>query len=391
MITYEQALAIIKQNIFLLEAERVDFKESLNRVLREDVFSDIDMPPFNKSAMDGYACRREDLKNELEVIEIIPAGYLPRNKIEKNQCAKIMTGAMIPEGADCVIIVEDVQVLPDNKIRFTQQTTSNNLSRKGEDVVVGQKLISTGIRITPKEIASLALCGCVNPLVSKKPKVGIITTGGEIVEPNIIPEQSQIRNTNSYQLLSQSFQFGCDTTYYGITPDVEESIASMIAKSKDENDLTIVTGGVSMGDFDLVPAVLKKTGYELLFEKVAIQPGKPTVFGRDGNKFVFGMPGNPVSSFFIFEIFVKEFLAGLMGLQNYFKIYKIHLAKDIKRKRNSRLAWIPIKINHDGKAEPIEYHGSAHISSLASADGITSIPIGENEIKEGSIIDVRPI
>ena len=391
MITYEQALEIIKQNKFLLEAERVDFKESLNRVLRQDVFSDIDMPPFNKSAMDGYACRKEDLENELEVIEIIPAGYSPQKKVGKNQCAKIMTGAIIPEGADCVIIVEDVLVLPDDKIKFTQQTTSNNLSRKGEDVVAGQKLISAGIRITSKEIASLALCGCVNPLVSKKPKVGIVTTGGEIVEPYVTPKISQIRNTNSYQLLSQSFRFGCNTTYYGITPDVEGSIASMIAKSKNENDLTIVTGGVSMGDFDFVPAVLKKNGYKLLFEKVAIQPGKPTVFGRDENKFVFGMPGNPVSSFFVFEIFVKEFLAGSMGLQNHLKIFKLPLAKDIMRKKNSRMAWIPIKISPEGKAEPIEYHGSAHISSLVSADGITSIPIGKSEIKEGSIIDVRPI
>jgi len=391
MIKFEKAIEIIRANQFLLGSEKVDLKESINRVLREDVISDIDMPPFNKSAMDGYACRREDIANDLEVVEIIQAGYQPQKKIGKNQCAKIMTGAMMPVGSDCVIIIEEVELLSESKIKFTREKTSNNICLLGEDVVVGQKLLSAGMRITAKEIASLALCGQVNPLVSKKPKIGIIATGDEIVEPYITPKKSQIRNTNSYQLLAQCFQFGCDPTYYGIALDTEAAIGETIMKAKEENDLIVITGGVSMGDFDLVPSVLIKNGFNILFDQVAIQPGKPTVFGRSGNKFVFGMPGNPVSSFICFEIFVKEFLAGLMGLKDHLKVFKMQLAKDIKRKRNSRLAWIPVKINSEGKTESVEYHGSAHINALAFADGITSIPIGINEIKEGSIIDVRQI
>ena len=146
-----------------------------------------------------------------------------------------------------------------------------------------------------------------------------------------------------------------------------------------------------MGDYDLVPPVLINNGFEILFDKVAIQPGKPTVFGRSGNKFVFGMPGNPVSSFICFEIFVKEFLSGLMGLKDHTRTFKMKLAKEIKRKKTERLAWIPVKINSEGEAESVEYHGSAHINALASADGITPIPIGVNLIKEGSIVDVRQI
>jgi molybdopterin molybdotransferase len=390
MITFNKALEVINQNKFLLDTERVDLVESYNRVIREDVFSDINMPPFDKSAMDGYACRREDIHNELEVIEIIPAGYSPQKKIGKNQCSKIMTGAVMPQGADCIIIVEEVDIISENKIRFKQQTTSDNLCRKGEDVVAGEKLIPSGSRITAKEIASLALCGKVNPLVSKKPKIGIITTGDEIVEPYLTPKHSQIRNTNAYQLLFQSRQFGCDIVYYGIAADTEQSISEMIFKSKD-NDLTIITGGVSMGDYDLVPSALLKCGFEILFDQVAIQPGKPTVFGRQQNKFVFGMPGNPVSSFICFELFVKEFLAIAMGLNEYVKVFKMQLAKEINRKRNNRLAWVPVKINSDNKVEPVEYHGSAHISSLSVADGITSIPIGINIIEKGSIVDVRQI
>ena len=391
MITYEKAIEIIKANLRLLGTEKVDMMDSLNRVLREDVHSDMNMPPFDKSAMDGYACRREDIANELEVIETIQAGYKPKMKICKNQCAKIMTGAMIPEGADCVIIVEDAQEISPNKISSKKEKTSANICYKAEDVIIGQKLLEAGIRITEKEIASLALTGCVMPLVSIKPKVGIITTGDEIIEPANIPVESQIRNTNAYQLIAQSKKFGCDVTYYGIVKDNEEETTRAIFNAKDENDLVLITGGVSMGEFDLVPAILKKIGFNLLFEKVAVQPGKPTVLGKCENTFVFGMPGNPVSSFIVFEFFVKEFLAGLMGVKNYYKTLSLEMSFDFKRKRNERLARIPIKINAEGKIESVEYDGSAHISSLAFADGIISVPIGVSEIKKGSVISVRQI
>ncbi|MDP2038905.1 MAG: molybdopterin molybdotransferase MoeA [Ignavibacteria bacterium] len=391
MITYEQALKIVKANSHLLGTEKVEMMKSINRVLREDVLSDMNMPPFDKSAMDGYACRREDIANELEVVETIQAGYQPEFEISKNQCAKIMTGAMIPKGADCVIIVEEVDEFSGNRIKYRKEKTADNICYKAEDVVVGQKLISAGTRITEKEIASLALTGCVEPLVSIKPKIGIITTGDEIVEPANIPQQSQIRNTNAYQLIAQCEGFGCDVNYYGIVKDTEEEISAGIIKAKQECDLILLTGGVSMGEFDLVPAVLKKTGFELLFEKVAVQPGKPTVFGKCKNTFVFGMPGNPVSSFIVFEFFAKEFLAGLMGLKNYSKTLSLEMAFDFKRKRNERLARIPVRINTEGKLEAIEYHGSAHISALAFADGIISVPIGVSEIKKGTVVDVRQI
>jgi len=389
VIKFEKAIQIIKENIILLGTEEINIKESLNRVLRQDVISDLDMPPFNKSAMDGYACRNKDIGNELEVIETIPAGESPKNVIGENQCAKIMTGAMIPEGADCVIIVEEVEEIDENKIKFKKEKTSRNICDLGEDVVKGQKLVSSGIRITPKVIGTMALSGCVKPIVSLKPKIGIIATGNEIVEPENVPGKSQIRNSNADQLLAQCNEFGCEPNYYGIVVDTKEAIASAVKKAKAENDLVILTGGVSMGEFDLVPGILKESGFELFFEKVAIQPGKPTVFGRDGNKFVFGLPGNPVSSFIIFEIIVKELLAGMMGLDNHFKVIRAELNKDIKRKRNVRHAWIPVVFTEEGKVEHVEYHGSAHITSLADAEGLISIPVGDFETKKGTVVNVR--
>lgn len=391
MITYEKAIEIVQSNIIQLGTERVELPKSLNRVLREDIFSDMNMPPFNKSAMDGFACRKEDIGNELEIIESIQAGYKPKKIVGKNQCSKIMTGAQIPEGADCVIIFEDVEFISENKIKFLKEKTSNNICYKGEDVIVGQKLLSSGIRITEKVISSIAMVGNWQPLVSIKPKVGIISTGDEIVEPFAKPNESQIRNTNAYQLLFQVEKFGCIPNYYGIVKDKEEEILSALKKAKEENDLIILTGGVSMGEFDLIPESLKKVGFNLLFEKVQQQPGKPTVFGKDESKFVFGMPGNPVSSFIVFEFFAKQLLAGMMGLKTFYKELNLELGQSYKRKRSERLGRIPVQINDDGKVIPVEYHGSAHINSLVDADGIISIPIGVVELKEGTKVNVRPI
>lgn len=391
MITYEKAIEIVQSNIIQLGTERVELPKSLNRVLREDIFSDMNMPPFNKSAMDGFACRKEDIGNELEIIESIQAGYKPKKIVGKNQCSKIMTGAQIPEGADCVIIFEDVEYISENKIKFLKEKTSNNICYKGEDVIVGQKLLSSGIRITEKVISSIAMVGNWQPLVSIKPKVGIISTGDEIVEPFAKPNESQIRNTNAYQLLFQVEKFGCIPNYYGIVKDKQEEILSALKKAKEENDLIILTGGVSMGEFDLIPESLKKVGFNLLFEKVQQQPGKPTVFGKDESKFVFGMPGNPVSSFIVFEFFAKQLLAGMMGLKTFYKELNLELGQSYKRKRSERLGRIPVQINDDGKVIPVEYHGSAHINSLVDADGIISIPIGVVELKEGTKVNVRPI
>ena len=365
--------------------------ESLNRVLREDVVSDMDMPPFDKSAVDGYACRKEDIKRALTVIETIPAGVPAHRTIGRDQCAKIMTGAVMPEGADCVLLREDVEVEENQKVRFKPESTAVNICYKGEDVVAGQKLVSSATRISPSHVAALALAGYAHPLVTVQPKVGIIATGDEIVEPSERPGQSKIRNSNSYQLIAHCEQFGCRTKYYGIVKDTNESILTAIQKAKVDNDVLLLTGGVSAGDLDLVPTLLEESGYEILFRGVGIQPGRPTIFGKSGQKYVFGIPGSPVASFIVFEVLVKELLAGLMGLASFARTSRCSLAHDVKRQKTNRIGWRPVTITPDGQAHPVEYHGTAHISSYALADGIISLPIGVAQFNAGSIVDVRLI
>ncbi len=391
MISFEEAIDIVRANAVLLPSEDVPLAESLNRVLREHVVSDIDMPPFDKAAVDGYACRNEDTGRELAVIGTISAGSPAALNVGKNQCVKIMTGAVMPKGADCVLMVEEVERATEKTVRFKGGRAIPNICYKGEDVIAGDRLVEAGQRLTPKEIASLAVAGYASPAVSARPRVGIIATGDEIVEPGVVPQPSQIRNSNSYQLLAHAKQFGCDVTYYGIARDSNEAIGRLIERARSENDLLLLTGGVSAGELDLVPALLEQNGFRILFHGISIQPGRPTVFGRRENKFVFGIPGNPVAAFIVFETIAKELLATMMGLTGHGRTTTCRLGKTIRRQKTRRLGWRPVKVSADGTALPVEYHGTAHITAYSLADGILPIPVGIAEVPEGSQVEVRLI
>jgi len=404
MIKFEEAYNIVKSVNVQLETLTVDLNDALGYVLAEDIRSDMNMPPFNKSAMDGYACREIDLANELEVIEIIPAGKTPEKTIGENQCAKIMTGAMIPPGADCVIIVEDTEEVGESKIRYTKPVPEINVCQVeienkpnvnicyiGEDIKTGDVVLEKGTLIKAQHIAIMASVGYTKVLVHRKPKVAVIPTGDEIVEPHIKPDVSQIRNSNGAQLVAQLKAMGIQANYYGIARDVEDATMNLIKKAFAENDVILLTGGVSMGDFDLVPEILKTLEFELLFQSIAVQPGKPTVFGRNGNKFCFGLPGNPVSSFVQFELLTKPLLYGLMG-QDYKPLnLRLPMGKDYSRRKAKRMSWIPAVFTDDGTVVPVEYHGSAHIRGLGVAQAIFAVPIGVKELKKGDFVDVRQI
>jgi len=419
MLKYKDAFEIVMNSISgkPLGTEQVEIDRSLNRILAEDVVADRDVPAFNKSAMDGFACRRTDLDNELTIIETIPAGLLPKKTIGRNQCSKIMTGAVVPEGADCVIMVEDTEPTADNKIRFTPleiplsqnkqkakrsltgfigEHSTDNICFKGEDIKKGEVVLRAGAMISAQHIAVLASVGCTKPLVAMQPKVGIITTGDELVEPGKKPAPFQIRNSNGPQITAQVTAAGAKAKNYGIAADTEEALDDMVKKAMVENDVVIFSGGVSMGDYDLVPGILEKNNFKLLFEKVAVKPGRPTVFGireEGGEKpvFCFGLPGNPVSTFIIFELLVKPFLFKMMG-HNYKPVVSHRqLEKTITRNKTERDSWLPVVFTENNKVKNIEYHGSAHINALCEADGLMCIPAGVAEVKEGTTIAVRQI
>lgn len=391
MIPFEKAFEIVLDSAFSTGTETISFTDSLNRVLAGPVISDMNLPPFNKSSVDGFAIRKADITNDLEIIETIPAGKDPEKKTGRNQCSRIMTGAPVPEGADCVIMVEDTQILQSGKVRFTGSFTKENIAFMAEDVKNGDVVLEPGRIIRPQDIAVMASVGHTAVSVSRMPRAGVISSGSELVEPLEKPGRSQIRNTNSYQLMAQVARAGGYAKYYGIAKDDEGVTYSVVQKAISENDLVLLTGGVSMGDFDFVPSVLEKAGVKILFSRVAVQPGKPTVFGLYNKGIVFGLPGNPVSSYVIFEILVRPLICKMMNYKWKPLEIRLPMKEKFSRRFAERMALIPVIITEDNMASPVEFHGSAHISALPHSDGIVALPAGSKTIEKGEIVSVRQI
>ncbi len=391
MISIATAFDIVMNASFSTGKETVPFTESLNRILAAEVISDMEMPPFNKASVDGFACRKSDLGNELEIIETVSAGGWPEKPADKNLCTRIMTGAAVPESADCVIMVEDTETLPSGKIKFIGSSTKENIAFKGEDIKKGDVVLKAGSLITPSYIGVMATVGHTSVTVSRKPRAAIISSGDELVEPHEKPGRSQIRNCNAFQLMAQTERAGAEGKYYGIARDDEKETFDIIQKAISENDLVIISGGVSMGDFDFIPSVLERTGIRILFSRVAVQPGKPTTFGIHPGALVFGLPGNPVSSFMQFEILIRPLINKMMGYAWQPLIKTLPLKDDFLRNSADRMGLIPVIITDDELVSPVEYHGSAHISAISGAPGIIAIPPGQHKLEKGKMVSVRQI
>lgn len=389
MITPDEALKLILSSDITLEKEKIPIVEATDRILAEDILSKTDIPPFDNSAMDGYAINSVDDSLIFEVIETIPAGHVPVKKLQKGTCSKIMTGAMMPEGANKVIPVE-LALENDRFVRFNEGSIVSHVRHKGEDLKPGDRVIEAGSLIRPQEVANICKCGYSKVCVYKYPRVGVITTGTELIEPGDELQPGKIFNSNSYQLFSQITRLRAMCKCYGTVKDDKPLTIEMIGRALEENDILIISGGVSMGDFDYVPVALKELSVQLLFDKVAIKPGKPTVFGKKGNKYIFGLPGNPVSTFVIFEIFVKPFIYKMSG-HNYKPIlFKGVMNANYQRKKTERFEYIPVEF--DGQyVIPAKYHGSGHLIALSRTNALIKIYQGVSEIEKGTIVDVRLI
>jgi molybdopterin molybdotransferase len=391
MISFEEAFRIVMSSVFETGTETIPFSDARGRILDEDIASDMDMPQFNRSAVDGYACHRIDLSNDLEVVEVIAAGKEPVKNVGENQCSKIMTGAIVPEGCDIVFMVEEAEERRSGKIRFTGNDPKLNISFRGEDVRTGDVVLRKGKLIQPQDIAVMASVGHTKVRVKKRPIVGILSTGDELVGPYEIPGISQLRNSNSCQLVSQVTRAGGVGLDHGIAPDNETVTYEMIKDAINKSDIVIITGGVSMGDFDFVPSVLKRAGVKILFDQVNVQPGKPTTFGVHSKAVVFGLPGNPVSSFIQFEVLVRPLINRMM-CYNWMPIeHKLPMAVSYERKSSVRMGLVPVFIKENMEVMPVDFHGSAHLTALSCSDGIIALKPGMKSLEKGEIVSVRQI
>lgn len=389
------ALEKILSQAPLMKPEKVKVSQAVGRILSEPIFSPIDLPPFDKSAMDGFACVDGEESKTLEVIETIPAGHRPRKKIVPGTCSKIMTGGMIPEGAGRVVsreCVDELKTGTNSKtlIKIIIHEHWKNVCYQGEDLKAGKKILDAGTKIRQQEIALLSAIGCSTVSVSSLPRVGIISTGSELIKPGKKISPSQIYDSNGPQLANQVSSTPAHCIQYGVVRDDPEEIRRLFSKAFSECDLIIVSGGVSMGDYDFVPSVLKKVGADIVLEHIAIKPGRPAIFARKGHVGTFGLPGNPVSTFILFEIFVRPLICAMMGQTFSPRLIRAELKRTIKRNKTDRVEFFPVM--YDGQfAHPVTYNGPGHIDALCQTNSLLRIEQGCSEISEGTLVQIREI
>ena len=291
MIEMDDAIRIVMENTRTIDKTRVGLNDVLGRVLSEDVRSDIDMPPFDKALMDGYALQGADIASAssntpviLDVIEEIPAGTVPQKRVECGQASQIMTGAPVPDGADTVIMVEDTLPHTDTqKVQVLDTTeTGRNIARLGEDVRVNQVVLQANTVIRPPEVGILAAVGHIHIEVYRQPVVGIVATGSEVVEPHHKPKPGQIRNSNGYSMVAQVLRSGAQARYLGIVEDDIQALIQTIGEGLETCDIVALSGGVSAGEYDLVQDGMRDLGVEVLFDRIRMKPGKPLTFGVKG-------------------------------------------------------------------------------------------------------------
>ena len=387
LMTFDRALETILASARLLEIERVPLGEAAGRVLAGGIVSDVDMPPFDKSAMDGFACRQADLDGPLRVVMTIHAGQMPERGIGEGECARIMTGAPVPEGADTVVMVEDA-AQTDGTVRVTRRSRASNICLRGEDVQGGDLVLDAGMLLGPARIAVLAAVGAREVTVRRRPVLGIAPTGDELVEPGEPRSAGRIRNSNGPQLVAQASSAGFAAQYLGIVRDEPGAIREALRRGTGSVDVFVFSGGVSMGERDHVPATLEREGFEILVRGVAVKPGRPLLFGARDGAWVFGLPGNPVSTFVLFETVVKPFCYRLAGHRYRPPVVRVPLRGAIERRALERLDHVPVTLVPGGAAEPVEYHGSAHIHAYSVADGIMVVPPGTERIEAGETVEV---
>lgn len=394
MISVDTAVNIAIDAVVPLQPKKVYFEDALGYCLAQDIPSDIDMPPFDRSAMDGYAVIAEDCISppiELTVIEDIAAGQVPVKKVSRGQASKIMTGAAVPEGANAVVKFEETEISTDARVRILKPVLKgNNISRCGEDMRTGQIVLQRGMPVRPQEIGILATVGRSNVEVYSAPTIGVASTGNELVDINSKPSLVQIRNSNSYSLAAQARRLKADVEIIGIIKDSKEDTRTAIQKGL-VKDILILSGGVSMGEYDLVGDTLKDLNTHIYFEKVALRPGKPVIFGKKGNTLIFALPGNPVASFVTFELFIYPVIRKMMGFSTLLRTtFKALLEIDIpvKRKRREyRPAFLHLQ-NDTWLVSPVEWHGSADLLATTRANCLLIIREDAERLAKGQPVDV---
>jgi molybdenum cofactor synthesis domain-containing protein len=393
MITVSQAIKMIDHEVKPLRNERVDIAVAVGRILMEDVIADMDLPPFDRSQMDGYAVKAKDTENcpvTLKIVGESAAGNGWKGTLKKGEAVRIMTGAPVPKGADAVQRLE-VAVENDGFVTLSETTSKlRYIVKRGSEVKGGRVVLRKGEVLSAANIAVPAAFGYAKIRVSRRPRVAIIATGSEIVEIDNEPKADQIRNSNSTMLAAMCTAAGADATVLPIAGDDIVDLKRSIADAAKTYDLIVMTGGVSVGKYDLTKAAFADLGAKIFFDKVALKPGKPTVFAKLKKTFIFGLPGNPVSASVTFYLFVRRCI---LIMQSAYKteLPSGYAVAELPMKGTSeRDSYLPAVIATDASgqivASPIRWHGSSDLVGFARADALVLVPQGTS-VAAGDVVE----
>ena len=384
-----------------IKSEDIKTETSLKRVTAKPVFAPHPLPSFNRSTVDGYAVRAADthgageaLPAYMHMIDEVLMGTTPKTALEQGQCALIHTGGMIPFGADAVVMIEYTQLVKPEEVEILHSVAvGENILKVGEDVSQAQEVIPAGKRLRPAEIGGAMALGITDLTVVQKPRLGILSTGDEVVHPKEEIQPGQVRDINSYTLSALVDQVGGEPIRYGIISDHADALYSIAEKALKECDIVVITAGSSASVRDLTSQVIDKMGEPgVLVHGVNVRPGKPTILGVCDGKAVIGLPGNPVSALVIAWLFVVPVIEALLGVQHSQPPPSIQarLAVNVASQAG-REDWIAVRLireKDDYRAEPV-FGKSNLIFTLARADGLLRIPPDANGLNAGEIVQVR--
>ena len=385
MIPVGKALKIVARETHSLSGERVALAESVGRVLAENIVADTDLPPFDRSQMDGYAVKAKDTENcpvTLKIVGESAAGRGWHKTLRRGEAVRIMTGAPVPVGADAVQKVE-LTSEKNNTVTLTASVKKEtNVVRRGAEIKSGKTIFESGDVITENMIAVLASFGYAKVKVGKQPCVAILGTGSEIVDIARKPGRDQIRNSNSLMLDVLARRFGCKTSIIPMVKDDIAEIKKAIRSASNSADVLVITGGVSVGKYDHTTTALSELGAEIFFEKVALKPGKPTVFARLGKTMIFGLPGNPVSAAVTFYLFVRKALLHKQAATTTdLEIFNAVVSRPVKGTKE-RDSYIPARLITDDKGrlitEAVRWQGSSDFIGFSSAECLIVVPNGSS-------------
>ncbi|MGB6835389.1 MAG: gephyrin-like molybdotransferase Glp [Candidatus Acidiferrum sp.] len=396
MLSYEQARQKVIEQLIEKKGprttEQVRVGEALGFVLAQDVKTDREYPPFNRATRDGYAVFAADAKAgaTLKCTGEIKAGDRVTKELWAETCVQIMTGAAVPSGADAVVMIEHTKRDGD-EVRFERDTvTGQNFVPRGSEARAGQTLLAPGTRLGYAELALAAQVGAAELKCASKPRVAILTTGDEIVPVDSVPGRFQIRNSNSVSIAAQVRLAGGKPVLLGTAMDREDDLTSKIRRGLQE-DLLVLSGGVSMGKYDLVEKVLKGMQTEFFFDAVAIRPGKPAVFGKSGGTFVFGLPGNPVSTMVTFELFVAPAVDLLSGAEaRALPIIEARLGEALNEKPGVT-HFLPARMLGQGaerEVKVLKWQGSGDVAAVGRANCYVVVPMEREKIEVGEKVEV---